>query len=138
MASMKTTIFILLGVWLLSIGIEFLKNMIDAELIPNFLSHLRNVIFRDTVHLHSEKYKDIKTGEYITRIYDLTRIMRDVMIYVMEFFYPTLVVTVSVIVYFMFIAKKIGFIVLISFLLLVLFGVYYGRKSIDLSSERER
>lgn len=133
----RNTIFFLVGIWIVSIVLDYLKNMIDAELLPNFLSNARNQIFKDTVHLHSEKYQDIKTGEFITRVYDLTRMLRDVMIYVLEFFYPTIVVTLSVVGYYLFISKKMALIVLLSITLLVLFSVYYGAKSIRLSAKRE-
>jgi ABC-type multidrug transport system fused ATPase/permease subunit len=133
----QTTIFFLIGIWIVSIVLEYFKNMIDAELLPKFLSNARNVIFKDTVHLHSEKYQDVKTGEFITRVYDLTRMLRDIMIYVLEFFYPTIVVTLSVVGYYLVISKKMALIVLLSISILVGFSIYYGGKSIRLSAERE-
>ena len=133
----KTAIYCLAGLWVANIVLDYFKNMIDAELIPRFLSNARNEIFRDTIHKHSQNYKDVKTGEYITRIYDLTRELRNIVIYVLEFFYPTIVVSVSVIVYYMFISKKIGCIVLISLIILIFTSIYYGKRSVNLSAERE-
>ena len=66
-------IYIVIFVMLINILIFNLKDRIESELTPEYLSYIRKKLFSKTIENNSSNYEDIKTGEYITRILDIIK-----------------------------------------------------------------
>ena len=47
------------------------KYILEAELVPKYAMHIRSTIYDKTIEAYSNEFQDIKTGDYISRIFEL-------------------------------------------------------------------
>jgi ABC-type multidrug transport system fused ATPase/permease subunit len=128
---------LLVILWFLVICSYTAKNYIETHLVPNYYSHIRDVMFKETILTYQNDYKDMKTGDYLARVLELTRNFKDVAHHLLSRFLPELIVSVLIICYMFYQHKYIGSVLLIG---VIFCGIilYYGSKElIKLISERE-
>jgi len=89
----------LIAVWILVILSSSLKTYIESLLIPGYFTYLRQLLFAKTVNSYQTEYRDVKTGEYLTRALELTRHIRDLFQYLLSQFLPDLIVSIMIIGY---------------------------------------
>ena len=130
-------IYIVIFVMLINILIFNLKDRIESELTPEYLSYIRKKLFSKTIENNSSNYEDIKTGEYITRILDISRNMRDTFNYTISSIVPNILGIIIIISYFFIQIKKLGSILIIGFIILVIILLISSKNLIMLSSKRE-
>ena len=130
-------IYIVIFVMLINILIFNLKDRIESELTPEYLSYIRKKLFSKTIENNSSNYEDIKTGEYITRILDISRNMRDTFNYTISSIIPNILGIIIIISYFFYTNKKLGSILIIGFIILVIILLISSKNLIMLSSKRE-
>jgi ABC-type multidrug transport system fused ATPase/permease subunit len=130
-------IYIVIFVMLINILIFNLKDRIESELTPEYLSYIRKKLFSKTIENNSNNYEDIKTGEYITRILDISRNMRDTFNYTISSIIPNILGIIIIISYFFYTNKKLGSILIIGFIILVIILLISSKNLIMLSSKRE-
>lgn len=130
-------IFIVILVMFINILIIKFKDSIEGEITPNYLSFVRKKLFSKTIENNSNNYEDIKTGEYITRILDISRNMRDALNYILSAIIPNIIGIIIIIFYFFFINKKLGFIILFGLVVIIIVLYFMSTKLIMLSSNRE-
>jgi ABC-type multidrug transport system fused ATPase/permease subunit len=131
------SLVILVILWFLVICSYTAKNFIETHLVPDYYSHIRDVIFKETILTYQNDYQDMKTGEYLARVLELTRNFKDVVHHILSRFLPELIVSILIICYMFYQNKYIGSVLLIG---VVLCGIilYFGSKElIELISERE-
>ena len=89
----------LIAVWILVILSSSLKTYIESLLIPGYFTYLRQLLFAKTVNSYQTEYRDVKTGEYLTRALEMTRHIRDLFQYLLSQFLPDLIVSIMIIGY---------------------------------------
>ena len=57
----------LIGLWIVVILSSSVKTYIESLLIPGYFAYLRQLLFAKTVNSYQTEYRDVKTGEYLTR-----------------------------------------------------------------------
>jgi ABC-type multidrug transport system fused ATPase/permease subunit len=131
------SLVLLVILWFLVICSYTIKNYIETHLVPNYYSHIRDVIFKETILTYQNDYKDMKTGDYLARVLELTRNFKDVAHHILSRFLPELIVSILIICYMFSQHKHIGSVLLIGVLLCGII-LYFGSKElIKLISERE-
>lgn len=130
-------IFIVIGVMFVNILVIKLKDSIEGEITPEYLSYIRKKLFSKTIENNSTNYEDIKVGEYITRILDISRNMKDSLNYTLSAIIPNILGIFIIICYFYYINKKLGTIIIIGFIIIITILFFMSKKLIMLSSTRE-
>jgi ATP-binding cassette subfamily B protein len=131
------SLVLLVVLWFLVICSYTAKNFLETHLIPDYYSHIRDVIFKETILTYQSDYKDMKTGDYLARVLELTRNFKDVAHHILSRFLPELIVSILIICYMFYQHKHIGSVLLIG---VILCGIilYFGSKElIQLISDRE-
>ena len=125
--------------WLLVIGVDYIKGEIEAEITPKYLQYVRALFFEGTVNLHDTgDFKDIKAGEYIARIMELSRNLRDAFQYSFSKVFPECIVAGMIILYLLYLSPTVGGIMLIQVFFSIIIMYFYGSTLTDLVMEKER
>lgn len=126
-------------VWITIILTDYAKSEIEAIIIPKYLQYVRNLFFEGTINMHDTgNFKDIKSGDYIARIMELSRNLRDSFQYGFSRFIPELIVTLMIIGFLCYRDPNIGKIVLFSFMICIVIFSIYGFKLTDLIMKKEK
>ena len=131
-------IMIIVGVWLVIQAFYYIKNIFLGKIISRYLVFLRKKMFIKVIENNETDYKDLKIAKNISRIFDLSSQIKEIVYYVLEFFLPLIMTVILVVIYLFFIDKKLGLITLISLSCLFLFFYFYGKKIINVSSETQK
>ena len=124
--------------WIVVIVTDYLKGECEAIITPKYLQHVRALFFEGTIHKHdSGNFKDIKAGEYIARIMELSRNLRDSFQYAFSRFLPECIVTTLIVVYLLLYQRDIGIIILFSIIICTFIMFSYGSALLDLVIKKE-
>ena len=115
-----------------------LKNLVEAYLIPKFLTFSRNRIFEKTMERYNSDFKEIKVGEYITRVLEVTRYMKNLLAWSASDIIPEVLAVFATTISFYFIDKELFYI--LSFNVIVVGTLLYlaGNYVADATAEREK
>ena len=97
--NIQGAITLLLIVWMLIVGSGFLKHEVESTLIPEYMKYTRNVIYKHTIEAYSDDYRDMKSGEYLSRVLELTRNMKDLFQYSINRLIPESIVSIIIVGY---------------------------------------
>ena len=71
--------------WILVVFTDYLKGEVEAYLLPKYLLDMRDKFFRGTINKHDEgNFTEVKSGEYLARIMELSRNLRDAFMYLIS------------------------------------------------------
>lgn len=127
-------IIIVWGFILISLGV---KHHLETTLMPEFMSHIRRLLYDKTINAFKENYSDVKTGEYLSRMLELMRSAKDLFHYILNMFFPYLVATFVVVLYMFTENVKIGQLLLLSFIVVTMINYFGGKYLIRIVAERE-
>tara|TARA_B100001057_G_C22852063_1_gene951355 strand:- start:737 stop:2422 length:1686 start_codon:yes stop_codon:yes gene_type:complete len=127
-------IIIVWGIILISLGV---KHHLETTLMPEFMSHIRRLLYDKTINAFKENYSDVKTGEYLSRMLELMRSAKDLFHYILNMFFPYLVATFVVVLYMFTENVKIGQLLLLSFIVVTMINYFGGKYLIRIVAERE-
>ena len=130
-------IMIIIGVWLVIQGFYYVKNMMISRIIPRYLVFLRKKMFVKVLENNEIDYKDIKITKNISRIFDLSNEIKDVLYYLMSSLLPLLMTVILVVGYLFVLDWKIGLVSFISLLGYFVYCYFYGKKIVDVSAETQ-
>lgn len=130
-------IMIIIGVWLVIQGFYYVKNMMISRIIPRYLVFLRKKMFVKVLENNEIDYKDIKITKNISRIFDLSNEIKDVLYYLMSSLLALLMTVILVVGYLFVLDWKIGLVSFISLLGYFVYCYFYGRKIVDVSAETQ-
>ena len=131
------TMVILIILWILVLLAYSGKNYLEALLIPAYFSYSRDVIFKQTIKTYQSNYEDIKTGEYLARVLELTRNFKDLFQHILSRFLPEFIVSFLIVGYMFYHNKNIGLILLTGVIICVIIQYFGGKHLINLVNDRE-
>ena len=131
------SLVLLVLLWFLVICSYTAKNFLESELVPNYYSHIRDVMFKETILTYQNDYQDMKTGDYLARVLELTRNFKDVAHHILSRFLPELIVSILIICYMFYQHKYIGSVLLIGVVLCGIILFFGSKELIELISDRE-
>ena len=124
--------------WFIISTAHALKQSLEAKITPKYLGYIRNVIFSATIEKNSTDFKDVKVGEMITRILDVSRYLKQLGQWIISRFLPEMIGLLSIVVYSFWIDSSLGLILLFGVILTFLITYVGGGKVINISSNREK
>jgi ATP-binding cassette subfamily B protein len=127
----------IIAIYIFTLLAENLKFYIDSFISPNYLKYLRSLLFTGTMRKHEEDYEDVKSGEYISKVMEISRNLRDLFQYLISHFFPYVSVGIVLILYLSYQVPKLAPILLIFTMVIVLFSVYSTEYIISLVQKRE-
>ena len=130
-------IMLIIGVWLVIQGFYYVKNIMISRIIPRYLVFLRKKMFVKVLENNETDYKDIKITKNVSRIFDLSNEIKDVLYYLMSYLLPLLMTVFLVCGYLFVLDWKIGLVSLISLSGFFMFCYFYGRKIVEVSAETQ-
>ena len=113
------------------------KHHFESILVPDFMSHMRKILYEKTLNAFKEDYSDVKTGEYLSRMLELIRNSKDMFHYLINGVFPYLTATVVVMLYLYYQNPKIGSVLIVCFLIVILLNSIGGMYLINIVAERE-
>jgi len=113
------------------------KFYIESYTGPSYLKYLRSILFEGTVKKYQQEYSDVKTGEYISKVMELTRSVRDLFQYIISQFLPYILVGTVLIIYLCVMVPEIAFILVIFTFALVLMSIYASESIVTIVQKRE-
>lgn len=128
---------LVLGTWIVLLLFGVAKYFFEADLIPRFQSHIRNTIYEKTIEAYSNEFQAIKTGDYISRIFELARNFKDIAQQGIARVFPETAISIVIIFYLYYKNVNIGRVCILT-LLLVIMIQYTGYIYLtELISEKE-
>ena len=113
------------------------KHTLEAHVIPSYTSFVRRKLFTGMVEKHSVNYRDIRVGEEVTRIMDVSRNMKNLLCWVLSDLVPVYLATLVLVGYLFWTSPLIGGVACVGVLLHTAVFVGLAGKSVDLSASRE-
>lgn len=124
--------------WFIISSAHALKQSLEAKITPKYLGYIRNVIFSATIEKNNTDFKDVKVGEMITRILDVSRYLKQLGQWIISRFLPEMIGLLSIVVYSFWIDSSLGLILLFGVTMTFLITYIGGEKVINISSNREK
>lgn len=136
-ASLGKVILVIVGIWMAIQLFYYLKNWLLGKILPTYLEYVTKLLFSKVIDNYEVNYQDIKISKNVSRIFELSRDLKDLFYYFSSTFLPLLLTVIVVNVYFFFVDWKIAAASTLS--LAVLFGVsiIFAVKIINVSAKRE-
>lgn len=130
-------IFKIICVWFILQFTSMAKGWTESIFIPNFFTFTRSKIFEKTIDSLSVDYEDIPSGEYITRMLELTRYMRNILAWTFSDVLPNMIAVVATIIFFMKYDKLLSGIMSFNIILLISIFYIFGEELIEVIKQRE-
>jgi ABC-type multidrug transport system fused ATPase/permease subunit len=123
--------------WIVVILSSSVKTYIESLLIPGYFTYLRQLLFAKTVNSYQAEYRDVKTGEYLTRALELTRHIRDLFQYLLSQFLPELIVSLMIVGYMFVQHATLGWILLAGCIICAIIQYFGNAELFKLIIDRE-
>ncbi len=130
-------IVLLILVWIVIIGSSYLKHQVESFLVPEYMKYTRNAIYEKTVEAYSSDFRDMKTGEYLSRMLELTRNLKDLFQYIINRLFPESTVCIVIVLYLLIKQKSLGITIGITLLLCAAIQYYSSKTLIEKVKDRE-
>lgn len=130
-------LMLMIIVWALILFGDNWKQYIESTLMPQYFTYLRETFYDNTVKSNNHDFSGVNSGDYLSRVMELTRNMKDMFQFIISKLIPETIVTFCIIGYMCFTNVSIGVVTMIGFftcLLVQAIGAYF---LIDLIRSRE-
>lgn len=125
-------------IWLVVVTAYLIKNTMEAYITPSYMSFVRQRMFQGTIEKHADNYKDLRIGEHVTRLMDVSRNMRDILVSSMSDILPIYIAVVCLCVYLLSVNVHIGVTAIIGISLHTFVLLCTSQKNIQFSALREK
>ena len=129
---------LLVLVWILIIGSGGVKHHLESILVPEYFAHIREIIYEKTIYSQLSNFKDIKTGDYLSRVMELTRNIKDMFQYIITRLFPEFTVSIFIVGYLLMKNPLFGLVALTGFALCMIIQVIGGIYVINKVAEKEQ
>lgn len=125
------------AVWVLLCVLYVIKSKIETAFLPDFLSYIRKKLFENYVKNNEVEFNDLNVTEDLQKILEVTRNIRDVFMWIVSTFIPTVVLSSFITIYFLVYYPSIGGVMLIGNLINFYILTKYTPHLVKRSNERE-
>ena len=130
-------LIILIILWLIVLGGDAVKNYYESILVPEYLAFIREIIYSKTIETYKVDYGEMKTGDYLSRVMELSRNFKDLFQQIIGNFVPDFTIATIMVFYLLYMNKSIGLVILTGYILCIIIQLIAGKKLIDLVSKKE-
>ena len=125
------------GLWVIVILAYVCKNTLESKWFPEYLSFVRQQLFGGTVENHSERYKDLRVGEEIARIIEVSYNIAMVFWWILAELVPLYIAIIGMIIYLLYLNTSVGLVMGCGVLVHTIVFVTMGYECVLMSSKRE-
>lgn len=125
-------------VYIISLCAHNIKHYIESFISPSYLKYLRALLFQGTVNKNQEEYKDVKSGEYLATVMELSRNVRDIFQYTISEFLPYFIIALVIIGYLSVHVPSIRLTLIGFFVLSIVLSIACSFTVMDMVFEREQ
>lgn len=125
-------------VYIISLCAHNIKHYIESFISPSYLKYLRALLFQGTVNKNQEEYKDVKSGEYLSTVMELSRNVRDIFQYTISEFLPYFIIALVIIGYLSVHVPSIRLTLIGFFVLSIVLSIACSFTVMDMVFEREQ
>lgn len=125
-------------VYIISLCAHNIKHYIESFISPSYLKYLRALLFQGTVNKNQEEYKDVKSGEYLATVMELSRNVRDIFQYTISEFLPYFIIALVIIGYLSVHVPSIRITLIGFFVLSIVLSIACSFTVMDMVFEREQ
>lgn len=108
------------------------KNFLEATIIPDYFTYIRNTIFKSYINIYSNDYKDVKTGEVLSKIFETCWSCITLFQNSANYFIPVGSALIGIIIYFYFINPIIGTVFLLGLIIIICIYIYNYKYNLKL------
>ena len=125
-------------VYIISLCAHNIKHYIESFISPSYLKYLRALLFQGTINKNQEEYKDVKSGEYLSTVMELSRNVRDIFQYTISEFLPYFIIALVIIGYLSVHVPSIRLTLIGFFVLSIVLSIACSFTVMDMVFEREQ
>ena len=112
------------------------KNYLETIIVPDYFKYVRTLLFSNFIKKYSNDYKDVKTGEVLSKIFELNMAVIYLFINLSNYFLATIVGLFAITCYYLYLDINIGFIFLVAVCGVLLLYYFNAHKQIDNSIQK--
>ena len=127
----------IIAVWLILLVAGLAKGWTESIFVPAFLTFTRTKIFEKTIESLSDNFEEIPTGEYITRMMELTRYLRNILNWSFSEIIPNFIALLVATIYFLKVDKILTGILFFNIVILVSIFYIFGGDLVEVIKQRE-
>lgn len=135
--SYQKIIILLIVIWIFILIFNIFKNQIEKDIIPRYLGYLRNLLFESIINKYSDRYDDIKIGDTLGRILDVSRNMKDCFQMIIVNIFPQIVALIITSGFILKYNTNLGTPIVILTIIFFVILIYFTRKILDTAIKRE-
>jgi ABC-type multidrug transport system fused ATPase/permease subunit len=124
-------------VWGFIIAFYRIKFALEQKLIPEYIKYLRNLFIHGVLNNSSENMKDIRSGEYISKIIELSNIFQQNLQALANTFLPFFMGIIVISIYYFFIDFNLGLLSSILCIIRIYFNVADGITYSQVAADRD-
>ncbi len=107
------------------------KNYLETIIVPDYFKYVRTLLFSNFIKKYSNDYKDVKTGEILSKIFELNMAVIYLFINLSNYFLATIVGLIAIACYYLYLDVKIGFIFLSAIIGVLTLYYFNGHKLLN-------
>lgn len=130
-------IILMIIVWACILIGDNWKQYIESTLVPQYFAFLRETFFDNTIKSNNQNYSGVSSGDYLSRVMELTRNMKELFQYIISKMIPETIVTLFIIGFMFYNNAKMGLVILLGFLACMIVQFIGGYYLIDMIKSRE-
>lgn len=130
-------LMLMIIIWVMILFGDNWKQYIESILMPQYFTYLRETFYDNTVKSNNHDFSVVNSGDYLSRVMELTRNMKDMFQFIISKLIPEIIVTFCIIGYMCFTNINIGVVTMIGFFTCLLVQFIGGYYLIDLIQSRE-
>lgn len=120
-------------VWVLRCIVSYLKSYNESIILPEITFFIRNKLFTEYININSIFYNDVDVTSDLRQIIDLSRLIRDIFVWISESIIPVAILMITINSYLVYKFPKVGLINILGNAV-TLGIIFYNYKKILISS----
>lgn len=129
---------LILIIWVLLIIFYRTKHSLEEKIFPSYITYTRNLLVMNVLSSSGDDYKDIKSGEYITTIVELSSVFLHIIQLLSNKFLPLFIGIIIISIYYLFLNPVLGSVSLILSLIRIFNNYYQGMKYANTCAIRDK
>ena len=106
--NMAGIMLLIIFVYIVIFILYMTKNYLETIIIPNYFKYLRTLLFKNFINKYSNNFKDVKTGEILTKMFELNIAVIYLFMGISNYFIATIIGLLSITLYYFYLNFNIG------------------------------
>ena len=135
--NMAGIMLLIIFVYIVIFILYMTKNYLETIIIPNYFKYLRTLLFKNFINKYSNNFKDVKTGEILTKMFELNIAVIYLFMGVSNYFIATIIGLLSITLYYFYLNFNIGLLFFIAIIGVSYFYYYNFNEQIYNSMKKQ-